>query len=144
MNHLISVLILLLPLILGFLSTTLVPKIKPSYSRLSPPPFVFGIIWTILYLCLGISSYLIYSIKKSLFNSTMILYWIHLLLLTLWYPLYVLFPKLKFIWFLYILFLWVYALYIAIQFYKISKVSAYLLIPYLIWLLCASYLCYYS
>ena len=150
MNHFVHVwiiaLILFLPLVLGLSSSAVVAgrQIPSSRSQYSPPPWVFGVVWTFLYLCLGLSSALIYRAEGSILTCTMRLYWVHLFFLTLWYPLFVLFPKYTMIFFTYILLLWASALYIAYRFYAISPLSAYLLIPYLIWLLCASYLCYFS
>jgi tryptophan-rich sensory protein len=76
----------------GILTAILLSKkIKASYvnkSRppLSPPGWVFGPIWTILYILIGISGYLIWSLEKdfqanmpspgvfTFFNFSLILY----------------------------------------------------------------------
>lgn len=146
MNSILFILILLLPLFLGGISSAVVAYKPVPISRTpyAPPSWVFGVVWTFLYLCIGLASALIYRKQRSIKTPVMILYWIHLLFLTLWFPLFVSFPQHTMLWFVYILFLWIYALYIAIQFYSINSLSTYLFIPYLIWLLCAAYLCYFS
>ncbi|MBN1157392.1 tryptophan-rich sensory protein [Candidatus Woesearchaeota archaeon] len=115
-------------------STWYVDLTKPSFN---PPSWVFGPVWTILYLMMGISLYLLW-IKKS--NRTaFILFGIQLVLNASWsilffglkVPLYALIE---------IIFLWFAILMTIIYFYKINKVSAYFLIPYILWVSFASVL----
>jgi tryptophan-rich sensory protein len=139
-----KVLIILLPLILGFgsglfYSSKNIPKPK---TRFNPPGWVFGVVWPILYLLLGYSSYLIYSSNSKEHNTVFILYIIHLLLLTAWWPFFVKYPGFRAYAFWSLIFILFYACLLFSLYYKINKRAAYCLIPYILWLSFASYLSY--
>lgn len=74
----------------GFLgSAATAPKIQTWYVGLnkpffSPPNWVFGPVWTILYLLMGVSLYLVWMKKKSLTDKIFNWFWIQLLLNFLW------------------------------------------------------------
>lgn len=108
---------------------------KPSFS---PPGWVFGPVWILLYFMMGLSFYLILT-KKTQNGAAIELFLIQLTLNTLWS---IIFFGLKnpYWAFLEILFLWTAILLTIIYFYKISKFTAYLLIPYLLWVSFAVYL----
>lgn len=98
---------------------------KPFFN---PPPWIFGPVWTILYLLMGISLYLVWGNKKI----TLKWFWIQLILNSLWS---ILFFGLKnpALAFLEIIFLWL-AIVLTIQsFWKYNRNAAWLLIPYLLW-----------
>jgi tryptophan-rich sensory protein len=144
--YMLFLLLLFLPLLLGGLSSFVV-SYKPvpiSYAPFAPPKWMFGVVWTILYLLIGLASAWVYQKKRSVTSLPMIHYWIHLLFLTLWFPLFVSFPQLRILWFSYILLLWISGMYIAYEFYRVIPRSGYILIPYLVWLLYAAYLCFFS
>ena len=86
----------LIPLLVGVLSTILSKAIsgmdmstyfneliKPDFA---PPAMVFPIVWTILYILMGTSSYIILSQKKNEYkiNDAMFYYWLQLGLNFLW------------------------------------------------------------
>ncbi len=107
---------------------------------LSPPGWLFGVIWPILYLLMGIAAYMIYQSPETLDRKKAItLYWVQLFVNFLW-P--IVFFRLGWYWIsvLVILILDVLVLMTTIKFYKINKVAGYLLIPYLFWILFATYL----
>ena len=99
---------------------------------LAPPPIVFPIVWSILYVLMGISSYLIYESKSIYKEKSLYVYYIQLILF---------FSGNMFLVAFFILLLlrgrviWMTGL-----FYKVKPVAAYLQIPYLIWLGFAAYL----
>jgi tryptophan-rich sensory protein len=71
----------------GALFTT--PKIASWYSGLekpffSPPNWIFGPVWTLLFLLMGISLYLVWNKKKSLSDKVFKWFWIQLGLNVLW------------------------------------------------------------
>ncbi len=107
---------------------------------LTPPAFVFGIVWSVLYLLITIS-FILY-IQKEIEKKDILAIGIFvagLILNFMWT--YVFFNlHLVFLCLLMILLMIVLLIYNIFLFYKKSKMSAYLLIPYLIWLLFASYL----
>jgi len=108
--------------------------IKPSFN---PPNWIFGPVWTILYLMIGISFYLIWI--KKFDKITYIIYGIQLLLNGLWTIIFFGF-KSPFYALIEIILLWISILLTIIYFYKINKISAYLLIPYILWVSFASIL----
>ena len=129
------------PLILGSL-VGFVIKDFMDYSSLNQPPFappgiVFPIAWTVLYLLMGISYYFYWKTDK---NSTLItLYYIQLFLNLTWTFIFFVF-KVRFLAIVWILVIILLVFYLIKQFWNIKKESAYLLIPYLLWLLFAMYL----
>lgn len=111
--------------------------IKPSFN---PPNWVFGPVWTLLYLLMGISLYLILASKTSK-NRKMGLYlfFTQLILNSLWS---ILFFGLKnpLFSFIELIILWFAILFTIIYFYKVNKKASYLLIPYLLWVTFAAIL----
>ncbi|MCX8202360.1 MAG: tryptophan-rich sensory protein [Candidatus Micrarchaeota archaeon] len=113
---------------------------KPSFN---PPNWIFGPVWSFLYLLIGISFYLIWKEKEISKNLSIYKYFfIQLVLNTSWS---LVFFGLKNIFFalLLIIVLWFSILLTILSFYKVSRISAYLLIPYLIWVSFATILNYY-
>lgn len=107
---------------------------KPIFS---PPSIVFPIVWSILYLLIGISYYL-FKRKDDDFKTTYV-YYLQLFVNYLWSFIFFVFQYYFFsiIW---IILLDVLVVILFILYLKKSKVSAYLIIPYMIWLLIATYL----
>ena len=130
----------------GALSAFLTRNSMDTYEKynlpiLSPPSNVFPIVWSILFVLMGISAYIIYTSdasKKDKSNS-LFLYFLQLIINFLWS---IIFFNLDLILiaFLWIILLWVVVLFMAISFYKIKPIAAYLQIPYIIWLSFAAYL----
>lgn len=132
-----------IPIAVGSMSALLSGNMS-SYTTLnkpplSPPGFVFPITWTILYILMGISSYIVYSSSSPNKSKALLLYVIQLVFNFFWsiiffrYSLYL------------IAFIWIIALICMIaimirQFYFVSHIAAYLQIPYLLWCLFAAYL----
>lgn len=108
-------------------STWYVTLVKPSFN---PPSWVFGPIWTILYFFMGISFYLVWT--RRLETPALMAFVTQLFLNVLWS---IIFFGLKapFYAFIEIIFLWFAILITIIYFYRINKLSAYLLIPYILW-----------
>lgn len=99
---------------------------KPSFN---PPGWIFGSVWTILYLLMGISLYLIWN-KKS---KTAIIFFVIQLFLNLSWSILFFGLKSPLLAFIEIILLWLAILLTIIITYKISKPAAYLLIPYILW-----------
>lgn len=150
-NFLISVLI---PLIVGFASsviTQLIAGIDTStyYSQLikpgfAPPSIVFPIVWTILYILMGISAYKIlkkgYELPKV--KDAMFYYWLQLGLSFIWSILFFGFD-LRLTSLITLAILIIIVITMTIKFFKIDKKAAYLNIPYILWLLYAFVLNYF-
>ena len=143
-NNIISYILLTAPVILGlgsgyFVSRKRIPKVK---SYLNPPSWLFGVVWPILYLLLGYSSYLIWNstnINMSTKQFYLFLYAIQVLLVMAWWPYFVYYPDKLFAMVTLIL-LAIFALVITILFFAINNVAGYCFIPYVIWLSFASFL----
>ena len=106
---------------------------------LAPPPIVFPIVWSILYVLMGISSYLIYESKSIYKEKSLYVYYIQLILNFTW-PIVFFSGKMFLVAFFILLLLWGMVIWMTGLFYKVKPVAAYLQIPYLIWLGFAAYL----
>lgn len=112
---------------------------KLKKPDLNPPNYIFPIVWTILYLMIGISYFLALSKTKDIKNW--ILPILHLLLNFSYSPMFFYFRELLLSSILTTLIL-ITGLMIIYQFSILDKslISTYLLIPYIIWLCFANYL----
>lgn len=109
---------------------------KPS---LTPPNFIFLIVWSILYFCMGISIGLIWNTKH---RKRKILRWLFSfqLLLNFTWSIYFFYFQNPFLGFIDILLLDIFVIYYMMKSYSIKKMSSLLFIPYILWLLLATYL----
>ncbi len=106
---------------------------------LSPPGWIFPIMWTILYALMGASAFLIYNSDTKKKYKALTLYGIQLFVNFVWSIVFFRFNLLAFSVAV-ILMLLILIIAMIIQFHKIRPLSAYLNIPYLLWVLFASYL----
>lgn len=113
---------------------------KPSFN---PPGWVFGPVWTILYVVMGISFFIVWKknmltpFKKKAFTF----YFLQLALNLLWS--FVFFYKKQPGWALAeIIILLVSIVTTTIYFFKISKIAGWLMVPYIAWVCFASILNY--
>jgi len=105
---------------------------------LAPPKSLFPIAWTFLYLLIGISYYLYKKDFKE--NSFVdIVYYVQLFVNSLWSLIFFLL-KARFIAVVWILLLDVLVIFLIYLFWNKKKISAYFNIPYLLWILFATYL----
>ncbi len=130
---------ILIPLAVGSLSA-LISGNMSIYSSLnkpflSPPTYIFPIVWTILYILMGISSYIIFVSGNVNSTKALKIYALQLFFNFCWSIQYLL----AFIWLILLIILII----IMIQrFYEINTFAAYLQIPYLIWCIFAAFLNY--
>ena len=110
--------------------------IKPSFS---PPGVLFPIVWTILFILMGISIYRIVRTNDFGVDSLKILYFLQLFVNALWTPIFFGLNAYLFA-FIWLLILLILVIIMTIKFYYLDKVSAYLLIPYILWLVFAGIL----
>ncbi len=108
-------------------STWYVELSKPSFN---PPSWIFGPVWTILYLLMGLSLYLVWIKKYD--KPAFMVFGVQLFLNALWSVLFFGLQKPLYA-FLELIFLWVAILLTIVYFYRLNKTSAYLLIPYILW-----------
>lgn len=122
---------ILVPLISGAIIGLLTSGDTKNYDGLVPG-IVFPIVWSILYIMMGISSYIVRNDKELIS-----IYKLNLVINLAWSFIFFTF-NMKILAFLWIILLIVITIYMIIKFYKYNKVSAYLLISYLLWLFFAS------
>ena len=135
-----------IPLAVGGLSAWLTMDSMKTFEQLnqpplSPPGWLFPVVWTLLFVLMGIASYLVAASEAAQEQKrrALIVYGVQLAFNFLWS---IVFFNLR--WFLFafiwLVVLWILILLTAAAFYRIRKVSAYLLIPYLAWVAFAGYL----
>lgn len=136
---------ILIPLFIGFLGSLLGGSMslfdnikKPVFA---PSAILFPIAWGILYILIGVSSYLVYTSDSEYKKTGLIFYAIQLIVNALWTMIFFRFENFlfAFIWLLLLLLLVLIMMY---YFYKSNKVAFYLQIPYVLWLVFASILNY--
>ena len=114
---------------------------RPSFS---PPNWVFGPVWILLYVLMGISVYLVWlKVKKNKSVGFAVkLFWLHLIFNASWSIVFfgLQNPGLALV---NIVLIWLFIIILIIKFWKINKLAGYLLIPYLLWVSFASVLNYF-
>ena len=135
---------LLLPLGVGALSAFLTRGSMDIYSQITEPPLappaaIFPIVWTILYLLMGISAYLIMTSGNENTESAMFIYWLQLAVNFIWSPIFFNAQMFR-VAFVVLIILCILVFTMIKRFLPINKTAAYLQIPYLIWLTFAGYL----
>lgn len=131
----------------GILSYALIKDSINIYDRivlppLAPPSILFPIVWSVLYVLMGISSAMIYEKRSDNLTETqnaLSLYGANLVVNFTWSIIFFGFSRFlfAFIWLLFLLFI---IIRMIISFKKLNPVSAYLQIPYAIWVAFAGYL----
>jgi translocator protein len=110
---------------------------KPFFN---PPNFLFGPVWTVLYILMGISLYLILqTANNEARRKAIVVFVIQLLLNLCWSFLFFKFHLLG-VSFIEIIIIWLSILFMIFTFYKLDKRAALLQIPYLLWVSFASVL----
>ena len=133
---------IIIPVIIGGIVGLIISKFidynllqKPP---LAPPAILFPIIWTILYILMGISYGRLKS-KELIDEEINRIYYIQLALNVLW-PIFFFVFKWRLFSFVWIILLTIAVLLMVIKFYKKDKLAGLLQIPYLLWSIFAIYL----
>lgn len=111
---------------------------KPKFS---PPGYVFGIVWLILYILMSISLYRVYMKLKTenKSSSAILLYIIQLGINFLWPIIFFMFKLYGVSWIILLILIIILSI-VIVKFFKIDKLAGILLVPYLIWCIYALYL----
>ena len=140
------ILCVLLPLFVGLLSSSLTSENISMIDQLNKPPLfppriLFPIVWTILYILMGIASYLV-LVSNGAPNDIMDAISAYLLQLGVNFFWSIFFFNFQafFFSFLWLVLLWILIALTIYNFAQVSKTAAYLMIPYLIWVTFAGYL----
>ena len=107
-------------------------------TALAPPAWLFPVAWTILYILMGIASYLVLISGKPN-KLALALYGAQLIFNFFWSIIFFGLERYLFA-FIWLVLLWILILLTTISFYKISKPAGYLMLPYLLWVAFAGYL----
>lgn len=129
-------------LLAGFLTRqgTEIYNLTATKPPLSPPGWVFPVVWTILYALMGISAARIWRSEDSPLKKRSINLFVAQLVVNFFWPLF--FFNLQAYGFslLWLILLWILVFLLILNNRKIDLPAAWLLIPYLIWLTFALYL----
>ena len=133
---------ILIPIILGGIVGFIISKFM-DYNTLekpflAPPSILFPIVWSILYILMGIS-YGILDSNSLVDNNINLIYYLQLFVNLLW-PIAFFVLKWRLFAFIWILLLAVLIVIMIVKFYRKNKIAGLLQIPYLLWTLFATYL----
>ncbi|TCK98122.1 TspO/MBR related protein [Natranaerovirga hydrolytica] len=142
------ILFILAPLLVGALSSYLTQDTMVRYQNLNqpafaPPGWIFPIVWTLLYIMMGVASFIVYmygfhnkDVKKSL-----IFYDLQLIFNFFWSIIFFRW-ELRGFALLWLIILLALIIITTINFYKVNKYASYLMIPYILWVCFAGILNY--
>ena len=123
----------------SFFTMNSMDTFKDLSKPINVPVVLFPIVWSILYLLMSISCYLIVQSNDKDKKEGIILYAIQLVINSLWTLIFFGLGAylLSFIW---IIILLIVVIIMLAKFYNINKIAMYINIPYVLWLLFAAYL----
>ena len=137
---------LAIPLAVGGLSALITGGAMRDFAAirqppLSPPGWLFPVVWTILYLLMGLASYLVLEAggSRQRTQEALFVYALQLVVNFLWSPLFFS-AKAYLLAFLWLLLLWGLILITLLRFARIKPAAGWLLVPYLAWVTFAGYL----
>lgn len=137
---------LTIPLLVGLIAATISSRAMAAYGSLnkpplSPPPWVFSLAWTILYLMMGLASYYVVTsdARPAAIRSALFFYALQLIMNFFW-TLFFFNWKMYLVAFFWLILMWVFVLICTYKFFAVATVSGILLIPYVLWLTFAGYL----
>ena len=141
---------ILLPLVIGVVSSLVTGDAMMGFSKfnqppLAPPAWLFPVAWTILYILMGVASYLIYRIspknkvEEKLQKTESVVYFVQLFFNFMWT---ILFFKFELRWFAFgwLIVMWLMIFALIFMCAKNRKAAAWCLVPYIIWCTFAAYL----
>lgn len=137
---------LAVPLLVGGLSALITRTGMDTFETinkppLSPPGWLFPVVWTVLFILMGIASYLVLTSGKPQgeINRALTVYGVQLIFNFFWSIFFFNFSLYLFS-FIWLVLLWLLILTTAVLFYRISKPAGYLMVPYILWVAFAGYL----
>lgn len=135
---------LAIPLAVGGLSALLTRGSMQEFEALekpplSPPGWAFPVVWTLLFVLMGISTYFVWVSHSNVKEPALALYAIQLFVNFFWSILFFNLTHylLAFFWLLFLLILLFFLFY---YFWRVKPLAAYLQIPYMLWVTFAGYL----
>ena len=137
---------IILPLSIGAIAGIFTARAIPEwYATLNqpsfnPPNWVFGPVWTTLYIILGISLFMIWKLPASKERNLAILVFIVQLVLNFCWSFFFFYFKMIGLALIDLLTLWTMIVVMLVRFYKLKPIAAYINIPYLLWVTFATML----
>lgn len=128
--------------IAGMFTSQAVPEWYATLNRPSfnPPNWIFGPVWTTLYILMGISFFLIWKQEPSkVRNRAILIFLVQLLLNFVWSFIFFYFNMIG-LALVEIILLWISIFMMLAAFYKIKPLASYINIPYLLWVTFATLL----
>ncbi len=137
---------IVIPLAVGGLAALLTKDGMDIYKNIVQPPFappgiLFPIVWSVLYILMGVSSALVYNTDAPAGEKrkALLLYGVQLVVNFFW-SIFFFNERLFLLSFLWLVLLWGLIIAMIIRFYQINKAAGLLQIPYLLWVTFAGYL----
>lgn len=124
--------------VIGLITSNSMDLSTLQRPALTPPGVLFPIVWTILYTLMGISTGIL-EVNKEFDGSTKSIYYAQLFVNALWSIIFFTL-KLRLFAFIWVILLDVLVLLMIMNFYRKNKTAGLLQIPYLVWVLFATYL----
>ena len=138
------ILAILIPLLVGGISALITMNQMELFETvakppLAPPRWLFPVAWTILYILMGIASYLLYIADTQEGREALVLYGVQLFFNFFWS---IIFFNLEAYWFalIWLFIMWIIILLLLIKSRKVDEIAFWLLLPYFIWTTFAFYL----
>ena len=138
------ILAIIIPLAVGGLSALITMNQMDLFETvakppLAPPRWLFPVAWTILYILMGIASYLLYIADTQEGREALVLYGVQLFFNFFWS---IIFFNLEAYWFalIWLFIMWIIILLLLIKSRKVDERAFWLLLPYFIWTTFAFYL----
>jgi translocator protein len=128
--------------IAGIFTSQSVPYWYETLNRpiFNPPNWIFGPVWTSLYILMGISLFLIWKQKVSNERNMAILAFLIQLLFNFGWSFIFFYFKMIGLALIEIILLWISIVIMLVLFYKIKPLASYLNVPYLLWVTFAAVL----
>lgn len=147
---LLTIGLIVMPLVIGVISTLVTGNSMMTFGNLNQPPlappaWLFPVAWTILYILMGVASYLIYKREAKdendakLQKAEIIVYFVQLFFNFMWT---ILFFRLEMRWFAFgwLVAMWCMIIALMTMCAKNCKAAAWCLVPYILWCTFAMYL----
>lgn len=142
--------LVVLPFLVGLVSTLVTADMMTSFNKLNQPPlappaWLFPVAWTILYILMGVALLLIFRCEpkdeseRNLQNAEIVVFFVQLFFNFMWT---ILFFRLEVRWFAFgwLVVMWAMILALIVLCAKNCKLAAWCLVPYVLWCTFAMYL----
>lgn len=146
LNTRVLIFCLLTPLLTGAISSILTRDAMKQYflmnkPALSPPGWLFPIVWTLLYIMMGIAFYLVITSQadKTLVRNAVLFFLAQLVMNFFWSILFFTFSRYLFS-FIWLMGMWAVIIITTVFFFRINRASGFMMLPLILWTSFAAYL----